>query len=189
MLHCEAILWVTYTAMNDMQQMWSYLEPLFINSEEVKQELPKDTERFERVDGEVKATLNELWRVKKVCVIRCECIILASLQVLSVSMASRSQRAQRGIFRPSSSTTSVRLDAFTTIEPTRVRLGTIRVTSVVKLRPGVPLILTISVLPFLNWIIQTQVMAACNEPDLLTKLENLVVALEKCKKSLSEYLR
>lgn len=46
--------------------MWSYLEPLFIHSDEVKKELPLDTKRFEKIDGEVKATLAELWIVKKV---------------------------------------------------------------------------------------------------------------------------
>lgn len=46
--------------------MWRYLEPLFIQSDEVKKELPLDTKRFEKIDGEVKATLAELWKVKKV---------------------------------------------------------------------------------------------------------------------------
>lgn len=46
--------------------MWRYLEPLFIHSDEVKKELPLDTKRFENIDGEVKATLMELWRVRKV---------------------------------------------------------------------------------------------------------------------------
>lgn len=46
--------------------MWRYLEPLFIHSDEVKRELPLDTKRFEKIDGEVKATLMELWKVKKV---------------------------------------------------------------------------------------------------------------------------
>lgn len=49
-----------------LQQMWSYLEPLFIHSEEVKKELPLDTKRFEKIDSEVKAMLTELWTVKKV---------------------------------------------------------------------------------------------------------------------------
>lgn len=48
------------------QQMWRYLEPLFIHSDEVKKELPLDTKRFEKIDGEVKVTLMELWKVKKV---------------------------------------------------------------------------------------------------------------------------
>lgn len=34
-----------------------------------------------------------------------------------------------------------------------------------------------------------QVKAACNKPGLVPKLEIIVVELEKCKKSLSEYLR
>lgn len=46
--------------------MWRYLEPLFVHSDEVKKELPLDTKRFEKIDGEVKATLMELWKVKKV---------------------------------------------------------------------------------------------------------------------------
>lgn len=46
--------------------MWNYLEPLFIHSDEVKNELPRDTKRFEKIDGELKATLMELWNVKKV---------------------------------------------------------------------------------------------------------------------------
>ncbi|CAM9114065.1 unnamed protein product, partial [Sphacelaria rigidula] len=83
--------------LNEIQQMWSYLEPLFIHSEEVKKELPLDTKRFQKIDGEVKAMLTELWAVKKV-------------------------------------------------------------------------------------------KAACNKPGLVPKLEIIVVELEKCKKSLSEYL-
>lgn len=34
-----------------------------------------------------------------------------------------------------------------------------------------------------------QVKAACNKPGLVPKLEIIVTELEKCKKSLSEYLR
>lgn len=37
--------------------------------------------------------------------------------------------------------------------------------------------------------LQLQVKAACNKPGLVPKLEIIVVELEKCKKSLSEYLR
>lgn len=40
-----------------------------------------------------------------------------------------------------------------------------------------------SLLPYL------QVKAACNKPGLVPKLEIIVTELEKCKKSLSEYLR
>lgn len=50
----------------NIQQAWSYLEPLFMGSQEVKAELSQDTRRFERVDKEVKATLSELWAAKKV---------------------------------------------------------------------------------------------------------------------------
>lgn len=42
-----------------------------------------------------------------------------------------------------------------------------------------------------TWSLVTalQVKAACNKPGLVPKLEIIVVELEKCKKSLSEYLR
>ncbi|CAN0205861.1 unnamed protein product, partial [Scytosiphon promiscuus] len=83
--------------LNGIQQMWRYLEPLFVHSDEVKKELPLDTKRFEKIDREVKETLVELWKVKKV-------------------------------------------------------------------------------------------KAACNKPGLVPKLEIIVVELEKCKKSLGEYL-
>jgi dynein heavy chain len=41
----------------EIQRTWSYLEPLFIRSEEVRKELPEDAERFAQVDKEVKEML------------------------------------------------------------------------------------------------------------------------------------
>ena len=35
---------------NEIQRTWSYLEPLFIHSDEVKRELPVDAERFAGID-------------------------------------------------------------------------------------------------------------------------------------------
>ena len=43
--------------LNDVQRTWSYLEPLFMKSEEVKKELPEDAKRFARVDVDVKQIL------------------------------------------------------------------------------------------------------------------------------------
>lgn len=40
-----------------VQRTWAYLESLFIASEEVKKELPDATQRFVRVDKDVKAIL------------------------------------------------------------------------------------------------------------------------------------
>ena len=45
--------------LQEVQRLWSFLENLFIHSEEVKKELPKDTERFVGIDQEVKAILAE----------------------------------------------------------------------------------------------------------------------------------
>lgn len=43
----------------EVQRSWSFLENLFIGSEEVKKELPKESEKFVGIDKEVKAILKE----------------------------------------------------------------------------------------------------------------------------------
>ncbi|OQR84958.1 dynein heavy chain [Achlya hypogyna] len=48
------------SALGEIQRTWSYLEPLFIGSEEVKRELPKDAEQFAGVDIAVKAVLTAM---------------------------------------------------------------------------------------------------------------------------------
>jgi hypothetical protein len=47
-----------FQLLNDIQRAWSYLESLFIHSEEVKKELPEATKRFERIDIAVKVLLS-----------------------------------------------------------------------------------------------------------------------------------
>jgi dynein heavy chain, axonemal len=44
----------TYMTLQEIQRTWSYLEPLFIGSEEVKRELPQDAVRFAGIDVNVK---------------------------------------------------------------------------------------------------------------------------------------
>ena len=44
---------------SEIQRLWSYLEPLFIGSDEVKKELPKDALRFEKVNKTVMDILDE----------------------------------------------------------------------------------------------------------------------------------
>lgn len=39
------------------QRTWAYLESLFISSEEVKKELPEATQRFVKIDADVKSVL------------------------------------------------------------------------------------------------------------------------------------
>ena len=46
-----------FTIINEIQRTWSYLEPLFIHSDEVKRELPVDAERFAGIDVEIKDIL------------------------------------------------------------------------------------------------------------------------------------
>jgi dynein heavy chain, axonemal len=52
--------------LGEIQRTWSYLEPLFIGSEEVKRELPEDARRFEGIDGNVKSELTTCWTMLNV---------------------------------------------------------------------------------------------------------------------------
>eukprot|EP00960_Hanusia_phi_P043077 755854-Hanusia_phi.AAC.7 len=50
--------------MNEIQRTWAYLETLFIGSDEVKKELPEDTERFAGIDNDVRKVLADFFQVK-----------------------------------------------------------------------------------------------------------------------------
>lgn len=52
--------------LSDIQRTWSYLEPLFIGSEEVKRELPDDAKRFQEIDTQVRAILQRAWKIRNV---------------------------------------------------------------------------------------------------------------------------
>ena len=55
-----------FVLIGEIQRTWSYLEPLFIGSEEVKRELPEDAKRFEGIDVNVKNELKTCWEIKNV---------------------------------------------------------------------------------------------------------------------------
>ena len=55
-----------FVVIGEIQRTWSYLEPLFIGSEEVKRELPEDAKRFEGIDVNVKHELKTCWEIKNV---------------------------------------------------------------------------------------------------------------------------
>ena len=55
-----------FLLISEIQRTWSYLEPLFIHSEEVKRELPEDTTRFSSIDENVQTTLKTAWSTKNV---------------------------------------------------------------------------------------------------------------------------
>jgi len=52
-------------ALGEVQRSWSFLENLFIHSEEVKKELPKESEKFIGIDKEVKKILSNGFEKKK----------------------------------------------------------------------------------------------------------------------------
>lgn len=55
-----------YQLLSELQRTWSYLEPLFVGSEEVKRELPEDARRFQDVDTQVKGILQRAWKIRNV---------------------------------------------------------------------------------------------------------------------------
>lgn len=55
-----------YQVLSEIQRVWSYLEPLFIGSEEVKKELPEDARRFSQIDANVRGILHKAWKIRNV---------------------------------------------------------------------------------------------------------------------------
>jgi len=55
-----------FLLISEIQRTWSYLEPLFLHSDEVKRELPEDATRFASIDVNVRTILKKAWRVKNV---------------------------------------------------------------------------------------------------------------------------
>ena len=55
-----------FSLLKDIQRTWSYLEPLFVHSEEVKVELPDDAMRFERIDVRFVKKLRCAWKIGNV---------------------------------------------------------------------------------------------------------------------------
>jgi dynein heavy chain len=52
-----------YASVLEIQRTWSYLEPLFVQSEEVKLELPEDTMRFAAIDLDFRSVLKTAWSI------------------------------------------------------------------------------------------------------------------------------
>ena len=52
--------------LSELQRMWSYLEPLFIGSDEVKKELPADAKRFASIDAQVRQILKKCFSIENV---------------------------------------------------------------------------------------------------------------------------
>jgi len=55
-----------FLLISEIQRTWSYLEPLFIHSDEVKRELPEDTTRFATIDERVREILETAWKTHNV---------------------------------------------------------------------------------------------------------------------------
>lgn len=69
-----------YQTLAEIQRVWSYLEPLFIGSEEVKRELPEDAQRFQGIDSQVRQILHKAWKIRNVKAVCTQSGLLASLQ-------------------------------------------------------------------------------------------------------------
>ena len=60
------------TLLSEVERSWSFLENLFMHSEEVKKELPQESEKFVDIDAEVKKILkmgNDMSIVKDFCIV------------------------------------------------------------------------------------------------------------------------
>jgi dynein heavy chain len=68
--------------MSEIQRMWSYLEPLFIGSEEVKKELPADAKRFAGIDSQVRQILKKCADLKNVRAAFTQSGLLSKLEAL-----------------------------------------------------------------------------------------------------------
>lgn len=55
-----------FLLISEIQRTWSYLEPLFIGSDEVKRELPEDAARFATIDMSVKDTLKKAYKIRNI---------------------------------------------------------------------------------------------------------------------------
>ena len=55
-----------HVALSESQKTWSFLESLFIGSDEIKKELPEDTDRFVQIDKEVKEILKRGFQTKSI---------------------------------------------------------------------------------------------------------------------------
>jgi dynein heavy chain len=64
--HKLAMVNDVYVLITEIQRTWSYLEPLFIGSEEVKKELPEDAKRFKGIDDNVRRELKNCWKIKNI---------------------------------------------------------------------------------------------------------------------------
>ena len=49
-----------------MQRTWSHLESIFIGSEDIRKQLPVDSQRFDEIDTEFKALMTKLAKTKNV---------------------------------------------------------------------------------------------------------------------------
>ena len=55
-----------FLLMTEIQRTWSYLEPLFIHSEEVRRELPEDAARFIIIDKDIRGALAAAWETRNI---------------------------------------------------------------------------------------------------------------------------
>ncbi|KAG6962185.1 hypothetical protein JG688_00008722 [Phytophthora aleatoria] len=83
-------------ALLDIQRSWSYLEPLFMQSEEVKRELPDEAARFEDVDELVRQTLEQMWDQEPPGNVLLACQLPGLLELLN-DLRSRLEKCQQAL--------------------------------------------------------------------------------------------
>lgn len=71
----------------EVQRKWQYLESIFIGSEDIRIQLPEDTERFDRIDVEFKEILNAIVTADKVLAACAPAGLFANLERLLEQLA------------------------------------------------------------------------------------------------------
>ncbi len=54
----------------DVQRTWSHLESIFIGSEDIRKQLPVDSQRFDDIDEEFKKLMNKMSKTPNVVRVR-----------------------------------------------------------------------------------------------------------------------
>ena len=57
----------------DVQRTWSHLESIFIGSEDIRKQLPVDSQRFDDIDEEFKALMKEMSKTPNVVRVKISC--------------------------------------------------------------------------------------------------------------------
>lgn len=66
---------------SEVQRKWTYLESIFMQSEDIRKQLPEDSERFDGIDRRFRLILHELTQSKNVMIVTNKCGLYERIEV------------------------------------------------------------------------------------------------------------